>query len=154
MAPNNGKGKAPIKAEKTKAAHKAESQGQVQAIIGSWLKRERALLIADRKAQARHRRFRLHPILPARCSLFAKRFNMRGLREHPRIRARDFIESLKDATFGALLGQDELEKRSSKTYKYQTSAGQQLIPTTALYPSWGDAVKYSDTSLCFGYDAR
>ncbi|KAI1353977.1 SWIRM domain-containing protein [Xylaria sp. FL0043] len=33
---------------------------------GSWLKRERALLLADRKAQARHRQFRLHPILPAK----------------------------------------------------------------------------------------
>ncbi|KAI1111607.1 SWIRM domain-containing protein [Nemania sp. NC0429] len=33
---------------------------------GSWLKRERALLIADRQAQARHRQFKLHPILPAK----------------------------------------------------------------------------------------
>ncbi|KAI1186558.1 SWIRM domain-containing protein [Nemania serpens] len=33
---------------------------------GSWLKRERALLIADRQAQARHRHFKLHPILPAK----------------------------------------------------------------------------------------
>ncbi|KAI0801592.1 SWIRM domain-containing protein [Xylaria sp. FL0064] len=33
---------------------------------GSWLKRERAQLLADRKAQARHRQFRLHPILPAK----------------------------------------------------------------------------------------
>ncbi|KAI1125395.1 SWIRM domain-containing protein [Nemania abortiva] len=32
----------------------------------AWLKRERDLLIADRQAQARHRQFRLHPILPAK----------------------------------------------------------------------------------------
>ncbi|TGJ75898.1 hypothetical protein E0Z10_g10935 [Xylaria hypoxylon] len=33
---------------------------------GSWLRRERALLIADRKAQARQRQFKLQPILPAK----------------------------------------------------------------------------------------
>ncbi|KAI0430292.1 SWIRM domain-containing protein [Xylaria sp. FL1042] len=33
---------------------------------GSWLKRERAQLLADRKAQARHRQFKLQPILPAK----------------------------------------------------------------------------------------
>ncbi|KAI1419000.1 SWIRM domain-containing protein [Xylaria sp. FL1777] len=33
---------------------------------GSWLKRERALLIADRRAQARQRQFKLQPILPAK----------------------------------------------------------------------------------------
>ncbi|KAI1827566.1 SWIRM domain-containing protein [Xylaria intraflava] len=32
----------------------------------AWLKRERALLIADRRAQARHRQFKLQPILPAK----------------------------------------------------------------------------------------
>ncbi|KAI0906985.1 SWIRM domain-containing protein [Ustulina deusta] len=32
----------------------------------SWLKRERALLIADRQAQARQRHFKLQPILPAK----------------------------------------------------------------------------------------
>lgn len=31
-----------------------------------WLKRERELLIADRRAQARHRQFRLQPLLPAK----------------------------------------------------------------------------------------
>ncbi|KAI0803609.1 hypothetical protein GGR55DRAFT_682525 [Xylaria sp. FL0064] len=71
-----------------------------------------------------------------------------------RIRARHFVEGLKDATFGALLARDELEKRSSKTYKYYTSAGQQLILTTVSYPSWDDTVKYSDISRYFGYDAR
>ncbi|KAI8631694.1 SWIRM domain-containing protein [Xylariaceae sp. FL1651] len=32
----------------------------------SWLQRERALLIADRRAQARNRQFKLQPILPAK----------------------------------------------------------------------------------------
>ncbi|KAI1295193.1 SWIRM domain-containing protein [Xylaria venustula] len=33
---------------------------------GSWLRRERALLLADRKAQARQRQIKLQPILPAK----------------------------------------------------------------------------------------
>ncbi|KAI1814559.1 SWIRM domain-containing protein [Poronia punctata] len=37
-----------------------------------WLKRERALLIADRRAQARNRQFRLQPILPAKAQVVRK----------------------------------------------------------------------------------
>ncbi|KAI0412216.1 hypothetical protein F5X98DRAFT_379963 [Xylaria grammica] len=38
----------------------------------SWLKRERALLIADRRAQARQRHFKLQPILPAKAQPIRK----------------------------------------------------------------------------------
>ncbi|KAI1345743.1 hypothetical protein F5Y01DRAFT_322806 [Xylaria sp. FL0043] len=69
------------------------------------------------------------------------------------LQSRDFVEDLEDASFGALIVREDLEKRSPKGYKYQTSTGATVTLNAASYPSCGDAVKYPDISRWFGYDS-
>ncbi|KAF2966754.1 hypothetical protein GQX73_g6852 [Xylaria multiplex] len=59
----------------------------------SWLKRERALLIADRQAQARQRHFKLQPILPAKTQPIRKEVQRAKPARAPRVSKSTAVKS-------------------------------------------------------------